>query len=333
MQDNRLPAMGKKPPRKKKRRRILWGRVFALVIVLAFLLWGIYEGISMLLSTAYSANAAERTNTAVVYDSTKTIPLQQDSAEIPLYILLLGTDGTENKQTNMIMLLSVNTMKQTVDFISLPDNTKIMDRDGKTFRRLSDFYVEGGASLTKSIVEDIFHVKIPYYIVMSPEAFHSIMERTGNIQMYVESDMKHNNEQGETDIDFRQGYQTLTPEQSWGYVRYLDEDGSLSRVQRQQRFIKLWEEDYKNNLFIVNMYRIFRTWNYLETNISRGDAVSLLYDLKDIPPEQLRFYIVPGDLEKEGAVSYWDIDPTEAQKIIGVSMEPTQPEISMIKTN
>lgn len=331
--DVRLPVPEEKRKGRKKRRRLRWDRIILFLFVVLLLLWGIGKGIGWLIDQAYMANAQDRTNTAVVYDSTKTIPLTQDNADLPMYILLLGRDDTEEKQTNMVTLLAVNRMNKTVDFISIPDNTKVMDRDGKTFRRLSDFYVEGGASLTKSIVEDIFHIKIPYYVVISPEAFAAIMNRTGNMDFYVESDMHHVNEFGETDIDFKQGYQTVSPDQSWGYVRYVDADGALSRVQRQQRFIKAWESSYRTNFLVVNLYRMFRDWNYLETNISRGDAVSLLYDLRDIPEDQLHFYIVSGDVEKVNGVSYWDIDPTEAQKLIGQSMDSVQPDISMVKTN
>ena len=49
----------------------------------------------------------------------------QQSPDIPLYVLVIGVDEEAAPRTNFVGLAAVNKEKKTVDFIMLPNNTKI----------------------------------------------------------------------------------------------------------------------------------------------------------------------------------------------------------------
>ena len=112
------------------------------------------------------------------YQSIKEAPIQQDapdtsqtqsdssvfaqtSPDKPLYVLLLGTDGGHPQQANFVGVAALNKAKKHIDIIMLPDDTKIEGRKEKGIQELQDVYSEGGMSLVRAVVEDIFHIPIP----------------------------------------------------------------------------------------------------------------------------------------------------------------------------
>ena len=195
------------------------------------------------------------------YQSIKEAPIQQDapdtsqtqsdssvfaqtSPDKPLYVLLLGTDGGHPQQANFVGVAAINKAKKHIDIIMLPDDTKIEGRKEKGIQELQDVYSEGGMSLVRAVVEDIFHIPIPYYATFTADSFSKMVDMSGGVPIYVEKNMYHGDEEtGKTDINLFQGYQTLTGKEAAGYMRYVDGDGYLSRTQRQERFIKNFYED------------------------------------------------------------------------------------------
>ena len=106
---------------------------------------------------------------------------------------------------------------------------------------LNQMYADGGIELTKAVVEDVFHISIPYYVVVDETAFRKTSDVLGDQQFYVEKNMEHiDAETGNKDIDLRRGYQNLDSDKALAYLRYADEhNDNFSRVQRQERFLKL----------------------------------------------------------------------------------------------
>jgi LCP family protein required for cell wall assembly len=242
---------------------------------------------------------------------------EQVSPDIPLYVLLVGIDDNNPTQANFIALAAVNKEKKHIDFIMLPDNTKIEGRKEKGTQLLSDIYSEGGLKLTQAVVEDIFHIPVPYYVLFTQDDFKALVDDYDGLSMYVERDMYHENSQGVTDIDLHQGYQHLNGEASLGYMRFVDKDGQLSRAQRQERFVKLCYDAMEKRFGITNMFHMYRFWGRINSNISTKDMSKLMYTFKDTPVSDITFYILPGETTKGKDKSLWTYDPIEVQKIIG----------------
>ena len=71
---------------------------------------------------------------------------------------------------------------------------------------LNSIYEKGGIELTKAVIEDMFHISIPYYVVVNQTAFKKTNDVLGNQQIYVEQPMEHIDAEGNIDIDLRRGY-------------------------------------------------------------------------------------------------------------------------------
>lgn len=300
----------KKP--RNPRKFPLWVKLFAgvvgvLLVVIVVLAWNHFK-------TPAAAQSQQDTQ-----------EFTQASPDIPLYVLVVGVDEHTPSQANFIGLAAINKENKVIDFIMLPDNTKIEGRKEKGNQMIKDIYAEGGLSLTRAAMEDIFKIPIPYYISFTPNTFSRMIDMMSGFDLYVEKPMYHEHADGTVDFNLGRGYQHLTGDEASGYMRYLDGDGELSRTQRQERFVKAFYEDSIQHFGITNMISVYRTWNYVDSNISSKDMAKLAWTFHNVPVDNIHFYIIPGELgiDRESKVdrqdAMWNYDPVEVQKIIGTT--------------
>lgn len=73
------------------------------------------------------------------------------------------------------------------------------------------------------------------------------------------------------------------------------------------------------------MFRIYRIWNYVDSNISSKDMAKLAWTFHNVPVDAIHFYIIPGEsgVDTESKTHnqdlMWNYDPVEVQKIIGTT--------------
>ena len=207
----------------------------------------------------------------------------------------------------------------------LPNNTKIEGRKGKGVQALQDIYTEGGMSLTRAVVEDIFHIRIPYYISFTPESFARMIDINDGLPLYVEKPMYGETNDGAVDFNLGQGYQLLTGREAAGYMSYEDKDGPLFQSLRQERFLKAFYEDRETHFGITNAVNAYRVWHDVDSNISAKDMARLVWTFRNVPVSDIHFYMLPGEIAKSGETktatsdTLWNFDPVEVQKIIGTS--------------
>lgn len=302
-----------RPDKKRKMVRILLYRILAVVIVVA---------IVVAIRAAWLHYQAAANPPVVSNDSSEPNGFIQTDPDKPLYILLVGTDSGHPEQANFVGIAAVNQIKQHIDVIMLPDDTKIEGRKEKGLQELQDVYSEGGLTLTKAVVEDIVHVPIPYYIAFTEDSFADMVNMSGGVPLYVEKDMVHQDaDTGETDINLFQGYQDLNGQEALGYMRYLDSDGYVARSQRQERLIKNFYADRQQRFGIFNALFMYRLWQHVDSNIPAKAMFDLAWNFRNVTVDNLDFYILPGEMAPSGKADdpkqYWTFDPVEVQKVIG----------------
>ena len=74
------------------------------------------------------------------------------------------------------------------------------------------------------------------------------------------------------------------------------------------------------HIFLTNAWHIWRIWDHYDSNISTLDAIKLVYNASKINKEEIHFYILPGEKELIGETTYWKVNPTEAQRLVGITM-------------
>lgn len=312
--------------RPQPRKKLRWGRIILLLLILVLLLGGIgfgsYQLYRFTMAKLYPATVTE--NTLAEQSPPPQVPklaLEQKSLDKPIYILLIGKDTLSSPQADAVFLLSINEVQNSVDIIGIPSNSKIVGRDKKTVQMFNTLYSVGGVELTRAVVEDMFHISVPYYVVVGQFAFTKTVDVFGAHNLYVEKNMEHYDENGQADIWLKQGYQSLNGEKALQYMRYIDSDTSgFGRVQRQERFLKNFVEQQQKTMTLSNMWHVWRVWDRMETNISSFDMVKLVWRLRNVLEDHIRYYVLPGTVEQIKQEVYWDIDPTEVQRLVGITI-------------
>lgn len=325
----------KRPKRRvRKKNSVRWGRVVLALVVLIAILGGLvfgimkgYEAAKGYFTGTGEANTVASTDAASPTTTLKgpTVPLEQKSLDKPMYILVVGKDSSNPAQGDALFLMSVNEQQKNIDIIGIPSNTKIDSRDKKSVAMINTMYSSGNIELTKAVVEDLFHIPIPYYIVVDEAAFKKTLDVVGAQDMYVEKEMVHmDSTTGKADVNLARGYQTLDADKALQYVRYVDTDkNAFSRTQRQERFLKQLLGTQEDTLTISKMWHIWRLWSYFDTNITTMDAVKLVMNLGSLSASQIQYYILPGTKETINNEIFWNYDPVEAQQLLGITLGNT----------
>lgn len=240
-----------------------------------------------------------------------------DTGNSPVsYYLFIGADKEAGNEADAIILTVWNSRDKGVNFISIPPNTKLARQEKKN-QLIRTTFSEGGAEETKSAVENLLHLRIEKYAVVDYSNFQNYVDKIGGVDLYVEKGMDHQNREGETDIQIRQGYQDLDGENALGYVRYIDKkNGEIERIQRQERFLKTMIYTMQNHWALYNWFFFHHSWTAEETNITNEEASSLAYTFSSYPEDSFKFSILPGETQTIGKVDTWVINPVEVQKTI-----------------
>lgn len=306
--------------RKPRRNGLRWGRVIGalilLIAIVGLVVWGIRSAVS---SLSQPNTTSEESH--VLPAVTNTTPIDMSSIKTS-YMLVVGVDKSQPQQADALYVVAFNLDAKTMQIIGIPSNSKIINRHNEAPQRINDIYAQGGIELTKAVVEDMFHIAIPYYAVVDQDSFQSMMNIFGTPSLYVEQSMVHRDTaSGEVDINIHQGYQDLNNDTAFGYMRFLNDEGdTLGRTMHQERLLKSMLERERNHVSLGTAFRVWRLWSHISTNVSTWDGVRFLTKVIEFPKDKVRWYILPGSLETIDHVDYWNVEPVELQQLVGITV-------------
>ncbi len=101
-------------------------------------------------------------------------------------IMVLGSDYRPNSghRTDVIMLVSVNTVKQTVSVISFPRDLYV-PIPGWTTQRINTAEPHGGFEMLADTMEKNFGVRPAYYMMTDFQGFKGIIDSLGGVDVYA----------------------------------------------------------------------------------------------------------------------------------------------------
>lgn len=322
-QSNETEAVQRpKRRRRKKKRGIRWDRIAVAFVIVIVIISALVYGIGAVMRYVSSPATNSTSASPIRPEAVATIPVEQKALDKPIYILVVGRDASQQGEGDAIFLAALNKDQGKLDIIGIPSNTKIESRDKTSQQAIDTFYSAGNIKLTKAVVEDMFHISVPYYVIVDEEAFKKMVNIWGTPDLYVKRDMVHFESGADTaDINLARGYQRLTDDKALQYMRFLDEDGNaFSRTVRTERLIKEIISRQTESLTVTKLWNVWRIWGDFTTNISSWDAVKLTFAMRSMEAKQIRYFILPGTKETIDGTTYWAYDPTEAQQLIGITM-------------
>ena len=311
--------MDQKIRRKPRRNGLRWGRIIGAIILLIAIVGLAVWGIRSAVSSISPPTTSQESHTLPVV--TNTTPIDMSSIKTS-YMLVVGVDKSQPQQADALYVVAFNLDAKTMQIIGIPSNSKIINRHNDTPQRINDIYAQGGIELTKAVVEDMFHIVIPYYAVVDQDSFHSMMNIFGTPRLYVEQSMvQRDAASGEVDINIHQGYQDMTDDTDFGYMRFINHEGdTLARTMHQERLLKsMWERE-RNHVSLGTAFRVWRQWSHISTNVSTWDGVRFVTKVIEFPKDKVRWYILPGSPETIDHVDYWNVEPVELQQLVGITV-------------
>lgn len=193
---------------KRKRR----GKGFyAVVIALALVLVG---G-----GSAFAYYAVISNNLHAGLGDARNYLVSTDLANEPFYMLLMGTDGSSERdasgefgdsyRTDSIMLARIDPVNKKVTLVSLSRDTMV-DMGEYGTQKLNAAHVFGGASLSIQTVSELAGVDISHYAEINFDGFRDIVNALGGIEVDVPMEIDDEDAGGHLDA----GLQTLNGDQA-----------------------------------------------------------------------------------------------------------------------
>jgi len=200
-------------------------------------------------------------------------------------ILLLGMGGEGHEGpflTDTIMVASVKPGTNKVALLSIPRDLivplpKFGWRKVNSANAFGELQNSGrGADFTRTILEGLLGLDIPYYVRVDFEGFKSVIDSVGGIDVYVERNFTDytypTRNYGIQMISFKKGWQHLSGEEALKFARSRHgsngEGSDFARAQRQQKVITALKDKLLSAKTFKNPATIANTMAALQSNIS-----------------------------------------------------------------
>ncbi|WP_195262686.1 MULTISPECIES: LCP family protein [unclassified Clostridium] len=241
------------------------------------------------------------------------------SSKDPVNILILGMDvgDTENqnkagRRSDTIMVLNYNPNTKKVHIVSIPRDTMIeVDAylDTGEYRRywkINAAYVIGGEDEIKTHVEDLLGINLNYIVEVDYNAFRSIIDALGGVEMYIEQDMFYDDDEQDLHINFKAGETVqLDGKKAEEFFRWRKnndgsggEEGDLGRINNQHQFIGKVVDKALSPSIVFKAPKILKAISEnVETNIPAKTLISLGMKIMRLKSENIVMTTLQGQSE------------------------------------
>ena len=303
---------------RSKRRRLRWGRLFLLLVVMAVLLTSVFWGAVWVYTNII--HAPEKKVVAADTEIEKDEKLNQR-----INVLLLGIDdgdseasNSEPKRTDAMIVASFDPAQGKISMLSLPRDTMVILPGHTQYEKINSAYTFGGVTMAKQTVANLLRIPIHYYALANWQGFIEIINLIGGVDLYVDKDMHYEDPYANLKIDIKHGYQHLDGEKSGQYVRFRsDELGDIGRVQRQQKFLKALGLQMFSIENITKIPKILATAKeYIETDMDTVTMLKAARSFKIVSDNNIRSGMLYGNFydSPSSGISYWRANRADIEK-------------------
>lgn len=239
-----------------------------------------------------------------------------------LTVLLLGADTRPGDNSlgnsDTIIVAHVDSTQNRVAFLSIPRDTQITVPKYDKQKINAVARLENGREATVKIVEQLIGQKIDGFVQADFAGFKEIVDTLDGITINVEKDMYY--ETGDKQdgvINLKKGIQRLNGTQVLQYARFRhDQFADISRTARQQTVLKSIAKELTQPKTLPKLpWLIPLAYKTIKTDLGipklwSFSGILLRWDQMDVVSQTL-----PGYFEDEKKISYWKVDPLQAQKV------------------
>lgn len=173
--------LNKKPKKKGVIKRIL--KIFGILILLAVLAFGVRLFIDL-------AKMTNNNNPFAFLTAFQKAPLKNDNGRVNVLVAGNSVDNVGHNGaslTDSIMVLSLDTKKQTGMMLSIPRDLWV-EIPGEGHSKINAAYTYGGMKTLAGVIEDDLGLPIHYTALVNYTAFKDMVNAVGGINITIKSD-------------------------------------------------------------------------------------------------------------------------------------------------
>jgi LCP family protein required for cell wall assembly len=260
------------------------------------------------------------------------------------YVILLA--GTDKKigvnRTDSMILIFIDTKHYTIDAISILRDIYIpwLKKKNKKLNAVYAYDIfknkdEHHAMVeVQKAIERLLNVKIDYYIKVDLQGFIRVIDLIGGVDIYVDKNMKYDDNKQNLHIRLKKGYQHLDGEKAQQFVRFRrDRGGDKTRAKRQQRFIRAIMKRLTTPTVVLRIPDILRgIFREITTNFQVDVALSLATRFLNSGKIKVSTSVIPGRYKRIDNLDYYKPDMEKTKKIIDSFYNPKRFSKEIITT-
>ena len=277
------------------------------------------------------AEASPQPTSLTAVQEDKGTPFYTQRKDGVYTILLAGNDdGTGN--TDTIMVGKIDTVRHTIDFVSIPRDTIInVEWDN---RKLNSVYWGAinnggnGIDALRSHVKKLIGFDVDCYAVVDLEAVIEVVDLMGGVYFDVPFEMNYDD--GPV-IHLQPGYQLLDGYNAIGLCRYRDGyvNGDLERIEVQHQFLKAVAEQFISLGNIPNIGKVTKILaENTDTNLTAANIAYFIRQALMCNPEDINFYTAPNTPQDVQQLSYTFLDLYNWLDMVNSTLNPYTSPVS-----
>lgn len=277
------------------------------------------------------AEASPQATARTTAQEDKGTPFDTQRKDGVYTILLAGNDdGTGN--TDTIMVGKIDTVRHTMDFVSIPRDTIInVEWDN---RKLNSVYWGSknnggnGIDALRSHIKNLIGFDVDCYAVVDLESIIEVVDVMGGVYFDVPFEMNYDD--GPV-IHLQPGYQLLDGYEAMGLCRYRDGyvNGDLERIEVQHQFLKAVAEQFISLGNIPNIGKVSKILaESMDTNLTAANIAYFIRQALMCNTEDINFYTAPNTPQDVQQLSYTFLDLYNWIDLINSTINPYTTPVS-----
>lgn len=265
------------------------------------------------------------------FDELTSRPTTEADTTPPVNILVMGSDSrisTDDpaewnqgaERTDAIMLVQVSGDRQDAFVMSIPRDSWV-DIPGHETRKINAAYSFGGPALMIETVENLTGIPIHHFAVTNFESFSTMTDALGGVEIILQEDLTCYN-----GTQLTAGPNRLDGDCSLRYVRqrYELSQGDLSRVQRQQNWIRaiateVFRQDILNDMAkLTNFIDVVARAVAVDEGFTVPEIRDLALSIRHLRAADITFMTVPvgeNGSTPDGSESYVVLDEEKSEEL------------------
>ncbi|MBI2633487.1 MAG: LCP family protein [Parcubacteria group bacterium] len=222
---------------------------------------------------------------------------------VTILVMGIGGNGHEGPLlADTFLLISIKPSTNQAAIISLPRDL-YLNYDGKQYKLnaliAAKNDIEKGGEFAREVVQDVFNISTPYWIVVDFKTFEKIIDYFGGVEIAVERSFVDTEYPGPNfsyrTIAFEKGAQLFTGARALEFARSRHgsngENGDFARIKRQQKIIIELLAKIKTKISLLSFDSLYELYRLIKgditTNIDVSDAFVLAKFAHRISPNAL----------------------------------------------